>query len=82
MHTIKVEHVCGCFKRSDLENNIQMENKDEALAKAMSMATTMNEDFCGKHDFQLIEDNNNFVISFKQEAPASSGCCGGGCGTH
>lgn len=82
MHTIKVEHVCGCFKRSDLENNLQIANKDEALAKAMSMTTTMNEDFCGKHDFQLVEDNNNFIISFKAEAPASSGCCGGGCGTH
>ncbi|MGB5919022.1 MULTISPECIES: hypothetical protein [unclassified Arcobacter] len=84
MHNIQVEHVCGCFKRSDLESNLQIENKDDALAKAMAMTTTMNEDFCGKHDFQLVEDNNNFVISFKQEAPTNttSGCCGGGCGSH
>lgn len=81
MHTITVENICGCFKRSDLENNLQIQNKDDALTKAMQMTTTMNEDFCGKHDFQLVEDNNNFVISFKA-APQSSGCCGGGCGTH
>lgn len=81
MHTIIVEDICGCFKRSDLENNLQIDNKDMALTKAMKMTTTMNEDFCGKHDFQLVENNNNFIISYKPEV-SSSGCCGGGCGTH
>lgn len=83
MHTISVEKECGCFKRSDLENNIQIDSKDEALTKAMSMTTLMNDEFCGKHDFQVVEDSNNFIIKFKAPAQAqSSGCCGGGCGTH
>lgn len=81
MHTIIVEKECGCFRRSDLQNNLQIADKNEALSKAMEMTTTMNEDFCGKHDFQVVEDANNFVIKFRQE-PQSSGCCGGGCGTH
>lgn len=83
MHKISVEKECGCFKRSDLENNIIIENKDDALVKALGMSNTMNEDFCGKHEFQVMENANNFIIRLKQETqPKSSGCCGGGCGTH
>lgn len=78
MHTIIVEKECGCFRRSDLTNNLQIENKDDALSKAMEMTTVMNTEFCGKHDFQVVENSNNFVIKFKEHA--SSGCCGGGCG--
>lgn len=80
MHTVIVEKECGCFRRSDLTNNLQIDNKDDALSKAMDMSNTMNEEFCGKHDFQVVEDSNNFVIKFKEQA--SSGCCGGGCGGH
>ena len=42
----------------------------------------MNDDFCGKHEFQVIENSNNFIISLKPEPKQSGGCCGGGCGTH
>lgn len=79
MHTIIVEKECGCFRRSDLENNIQISTKDEALLKAMEMKNQMNDEFCGKHDFEVLESANNFVISFAAQ-PQSSGCCGGGCG--
>lgn len=84
MHTILVEKECGCFKRSDLQNNLTIESKDEALVKAIDMSKQMNDDFCGKHDFQVIENNNQFVIRMNQPQTASksSGCCGGGCGTH
>ena len=82
MHKISVEQECGCFKRSDLENNIIIESKDDALSKALNMTTTMNNDFCGKHEFQVVENADNFMISLKQEPQQSSGCCGGGCGTH
>lgn len=77
MHKILVAQECGCFKRSDLSNNLSMGTKDEALTKAIEMKDIMNDEFCGKHDFEVMEDDSNFVISFKQEA--HSGCCGGGC---
>lgn len=83
MHRISVEQECGCFRKSDLQNNIVLESKDDALIKALNMSTFMNDEFCGKHEFQVTENANNFVITLKQEAQAkSSGCCGGGCGTH
>ena len=76
MHNIIVEKECGCFKRSDLENNLSISSKDDALTKAIEMKNQMNEEFCGKHNFDLVEDKENFVISFAQEK--ASGCCGGG----
>ncbi|XPV68911.1 MAG: hypothetical protein ACNI25_16630 [Halarcobacter sp.] len=76
MFTIKVEKECGCFKKSTLDNNLQIESKDDALSKAIEMKNQMNDEFCGKHDFDLVEFNDNFVITFAQDKP--SGCCGGG----
>lgn len=80
MHKIIVENDCGCFKRSELENNIIIESKDEALMSGLDIINTMNSDFCGKHNFKLQEVGNDFVISF--ENSTSNGCCGGGCGSH
>lgn len=83
MHRISVERECGCFKKSNLENNIVLNSKDDALLKALEMSQTMNDDFCGKHEFQVIENAQNFIISLKQEPQShSSGCCGGGCKSH
>ena len=76
MHKIIVEKECGCFKRSDLENNLEFTSKDEALTKAIEMKNTMNSDFCGKHDFDLVESDSNFVIHFAEQKPST--CCGGG----
>lgn len=76
MHKIIIENECGCFKRSDLVNNLEISQKDEALTKAIEIKNQMNEEFCGKHNFDLVEFNNNFIINFEQDKP--SGCCGGG----
>lgn len=80
MSTIIIDRECGCFKRSDLENNVTFANKDDALIKAQSMVNHMNEEFCGKHGFALSENGDNFSIAMKapQPAAASGGCCGGG----
>lgn len=77
MHKVVVQDICGCFKRSDLENNLEFNSKDDALSKAISMKNQMNLEFCKKHDFDLVEHENNFLINFRQEAPSS--CCGSGC---
>ena len=76
MYNILVDQECGCFKRSDLTNNVEMTSKDEALNLAINTKDKMNEEFCGKHEFILSEVSDNFVISFAE--PVKSGCCGGG----
>ena len=85
MFTINVDKECGCFKRSMYENDQSFHDKDSALIEAQSMLSTMNEDFCQKHEFTLSENGENFSIAMNarpQEGTASSGgCCGGGhCG--
>ena len=79
MFTISVDKECGCFKKSDLENNTTESSKDDALLKAQYMVNYMNDEFCKKHDFTLREDGNSFTISMNKRAQeAHTGCCGGG----
>ena len=80
MFKIIVEKECGCFKRSDLENGIEMASKDEALLKTLEMRDHMNDEFCKKHSFKVQEADNSFVIAMSDST--SNGCCGGGCGSH
>jgi len=77
MYTINVDKECGCFRRSDLENNQTFASNDDALSKATSMVNLMNDKFCGKHEFSLKEDGNTFQITMQAPAP-TGGCCGGG----
>jgi len=78
MFTINIEKECGCFKKSDFENNKNFENKDDALIEAMRMVKTMNDEWCQKHQFTFSEDGQNFQIAVNEKAKAHSGCCGGG----
>ncbi|MGA1933617.1 hypothetical protein ACH5BF_13045 [Arcobacter sp. YIC-464] len=77
MYKIIVANQCGCFKRSDLKNNLTFQSKDDALLKAIEMKNHMNKEFCNKHEFEVQEMYNNFVISFYSDA--RDNCCGNGC---
>ncbi len=77
MNTIIVDKECGCFKRSAYENNMSFDSKDDALMQANLMVNHMNTKFCGKHDFELSESGDDFLISLG-EPQKSGGCCGGG----
>lgn len=76
MFTVKVEKECGCFRKSGIENNKKFESKDDALINAMNTTKKMNQDFCQKHEFNVVENGNSIVI--KVDERAKSGCCGGG----
>ena len=78
MFTISVNKECGCFKKSDFENNTTESTKDNALLKAQYMVNYMNDEFCQKHSFTLREEGNTFAISMNVKEEAHSGCCGGG----
>lgn len=79
MASVIVEKECGCFKNSDFVNNEAFASKDDAMLKAQHMLEFMNNEFCGKHEFELSEQGDDMVIAFaaQEEAPRS-GCCGGG----
>jgi len=62
MFKVIVERECGCFKRSDMQNNLELTSKDEALLKSLQMKDKMNNEFCSKHKFQVKETEDSFVI--------------------
>ena len=62
MFKIIVDRECGCFKRSEMQNNLEIDSKDEALMKGLEMVQSMNDEFCKKHTFKLEEVDNSFII--------------------
>ncbi len=66
MYKVNVEKQCGCFKRSDMDAQKSFDSKDEALIEAHNMVKTMNDEFCQKHSFHVIENENTFVVMMKQ----------------
>jgi hypothetical protein len=78
MYTINLDQECGCFKRSELQNNLSFESKDDALMEASLMVNQMNTKFCGKHGFSLAEKGDTFQITRGVPQGHSGGCCGGG----
>ncbi|VAY88134.1 hypothetical protein MNB_ARC-1_1314 [hydrothermal vent metagenome] len=78
MYKININKECGCFKKSDYENNMTFSSKDDALMQSNLMVNHMNNKFCGKHEFTLVENGDIFQINMQEEAKPHSGCCGGG----
>ena len=79
MFTINVKKECGCFKKSDFQNNKSFESKDEALMEARLMESHMNQKFCQKHMFYTEETGDTFTIRVEDKPKENSGgCCGGG----
>jgi len=79
MAKINVELECGCFKRSAYENGMEFASKDEALQQAMLMESHMNQKFCQKHMFSVVEKGDDIHIAVEMKPKESTGgCCGGG----
>ena len=77
MYKVVVSNQCSCFKNSKMDGTLHFESREEAKDKALEMMKKMNEDFCGKHEFDVQEMFTSYVISFYN--PARDNCCGNGC---
>jgi len=62
MFTVKIEKECGCFKRSGMKNVKSFDNKDDAMMEAKAWAEEMNETFCQKHNFSILEEGNELIL--------------------
>ena len=60
---IVIEKLCSCAKKVNMEQIRSFENKYEAEEHAFEWAESLNNNFCGKHGFDIVEVNDNFVIS-------------------
>lgn len=63
MHHVVLEKLCGCAKKQGTLQIRSFDTKNEAEEYANEWAETLNNSFCGKHGFDVVEVNDNFVIS-------------------
>ena len=54
---------CSCAKSACLEQIRSFESREEAQKHAYEWADSLNNTFCGKHGFDIVEVDDNFVIS-------------------
>jgi hypothetical protein len=76
MFSVKIQKECGCVKKSGIQNNQKFTTKDAALMEAMALSRKMNEEFCQKHEFKVVEEGDNILITVDERQKRS--CCGGG----
>jgi hypothetical protein len=62
-HHVVVEKMCGCAKRQNMPQIKTFDDKENALMVARAWAQQLNESFCGKHEFGVVEVDDNYVIS-------------------
>lgn len=65
MYNVKVEKECGCFKRSGMSPIKTFDNKDDALMEANGWVEEMNDTFCRKHNFIVVEEGDDLLIKLE-----------------
>lgn len=68
MTTIEIEKECGCFRKSGLSLSQTFDTKSQALNVAQSMVDEMNEIFCQKHLFSIVEEEHKLIIKVDLQA--------------
>jgi len=60
---VVLEKLCLCVKQKKTEQIRSFETKEEAHEYAHEWADTLNNTFCGKHGFDVVDVDDNFVIT-------------------
>lgn len=81
MYTVKMEHECACFKKSEYKSEKSFDNQQDASNYANILVEFMSEDFCTTHLFfpQKVSDNE-FLIRVVENPNKASSCSTGSCG--
>lgn len=73
-HHVIIEKLCSCAKKDGLDQIVTYNNKESAQNAAHTQLAYINNSFCGKHNFDVTEVDDHYVIGM-----LGGGC---GCGTH
>lgn len=65
-HHVVLEKRCGCAKGANMEQLRSFDTKEEAEEHAYEWADTLNNVFCGKHGFDIVEVHDKYVISVEE----------------
>jgi len=63
---IVIEKLCTCALKAKTEQIRSFESRAEAEEHAYEWADSLNNSFCGKHGFDIVEVDDNFVISLEE----------------
>lgn len=66
MFHVVVEKLCSCALKNNLEQIRSFDTKEEAEEHAYEWADNLNNTYCGKHGFDVVEVDDNFVISVEE----------------
>ncbi len=62
MYRIEIENECSCFEKSNFENNMTFETRQDMLNKARVLECRMNQEFCMTHFFEAVDYNDKIII--------------------
>ena len=63
---VVLEKRCLCARKHNTEQIRSFETRVEAEEHAYEWADTLNNNFCGRHGFDIVEVGDNFVISVEE----------------
>ena len=72
MYKIVMDKMCGCAKKDDKLNhwlNRTYESKEEAEFEALRLANHANANWCKKHRFYAVEEDNTLRIMVELSCP-------------
>jgi len=62
-HHVVVERFCRCAEERGIERVRSFYSREEAMEHAYEWADALNNGFCGKHGFEVVEVDEHFVIA-------------------
>ena len=65
MYKVIIERECGCIRRENMAMESSFTDKDDALIEAGELARKMNDDLCGKHQFGVRQEGEDFLITMQ-----------------
>ena len=66
MHHVVIETHCTCAIKRNMDRIRSFESKVEAQEHAYEWADMLNNTFCGKHGFDVVEVGDHYVISLEE----------------
>lgn len=63
---IVIERLCACARKRGVEQIRSFETKAEAEEHVYEWAESLNNTLCGRHGFDIVEVNDNYVITVEE----------------
>jgi len=65
MYKVTVMNPCSCFNKNGFVESQNFSKKEDAKAEAEFLIETMQNKFCKKHEFSMIEQFGSYTIYIK-----------------